>query len=85
MAVWILAGETDSGRPAACLVDSVSETAFGTVFSSARCAHAFLDWLARCDGRDPRALTEPEYAVCRMAFTASPQARLRGNSPASGW
>jgi hydroxyacyl-ACP dehydratase HTD2-like protein with hotdog domain len=53
MAVWILDGVTNGADQHACLVDSVTETAFGTLFDSYDAADAFCEW---CYDRndDPR-------------------------------
>jgi len=54
MSVRILAGDYDGTRQTACLVDSVTETAFGPLFSSLREAEKFLEWLADEHRFDPR-------------------------------
>ena len=59
MGVRILEGKYDARRTAAVLVDSVTETAFGPVFSSKAHAEDFLAWLpghVTTDG-DPRSFT----------------------------
>jgi hypothetical protein len=64
VAVWVLEGLLE-GKPAACLVDSVTGLAFGpTSFEGADDADAFLEWLRETGGAldarrlDPQHLSE---------------------------
>lgn len=62
MAIWTLHGEVDGHHEAACLVDSVTETAFGPMFRDADEVDAFLIWNTETGGMDPRRYIDSRLA-----------------------
>lgn len=56
MGCRILTGEYDGYRTQACMVDSVTETAFGPLFDSYEDCEDFIQYVQRRTGHDPRRL-----------------------------
>lgn len=66
MGVRILVGEYDGGDEKACLVDSVTGTAFGPLFEDRDEAQDFCDW---CDA-DPRGIDAASLHDLVLGFRA---------------
>jgi len=63
MGVRVLVGEYDGGESAACMVDSVTGTAFGPLFRGEDAVEdidRFVRWLSLRHGWDPRELTSAQ-------------------------
>lgn len=58
MGVRILVGRYDVTQHKACMVDSVTDHAFGPLFDSEDDVQAFIDWLSDKHGQDPRNLDD---------------------------
>lgn len=67
MGIRIIRGECDGTQRRECLVDSVTETAFGPLFEADE-AQKFLNWFERTDGGDPRAVTGSTLSLYVIAF-----------------
>ncbi len=60
MSVRTLEGAYDGGTSRACLVDSVTETAFGPLFADGEQVDSFLSYLREYGYADPRTLTDAQ-------------------------
>lgn len=85
MGIHILTGRLDGTRDAAVLIDSVTGTAFGPLFTDEDEAEGFLGWLKSTYGKDARILGETRLhelvdlwraiQETQVAHTAMPEAR----------